>query len=195
MTNLIPFLMLVALLSVGEVQGHASYFCTRCKDFTAGKVYMGSSSQSSSSKSAIVTSSSGSTLSNGGQYSSGETLTLSLSSTSGVNGAAWQSTQGSTSASGWTTCSGKGVHKCSTTVTLTAPTDGSSISIKAAWASGYGTVYYTPTIALTAGPTQAPPTPNPTLTPTANPTLVPTGSYIRVIHACYWCIFHFAHLL
>lgn len=62
---------------------------------------------------------------------------------------------------------------------ITAPLAG-TLTLKGAWANGYGQTYYTDTVTLTAAPSDpaapAPVAPAPTKQPTKQPTAKPTAS-------------------
>ena len=159
-----------------HVHAYPNYICNSCATaLAAGNSYMGSLSQTSSSKTVVVKR--GATvLSSGDPYTAGETLSVSISSSSDVAISAVIEVSSGT-ISGGSTCDSR--RSCDSGTggsdTWTLPTTGTA-SIKMAWASGYGTVYITNsfTLELAAPPTAAPTTAAPTVVPTPVPTALPT---------------------
>ncbi|KAJ1445488.1 hypothetical protein M885DRAFT_418033, partial [Pelagophyceae sp. CCMP2097] len=140
--------------------------CDRSVD--VGAVIMGSAVVESTARTVQLTRD-GAPVACGGTYVAGEALLASLSSTAGqymfdVSGA----TLGAAGR-----CDGARTDNTDG-VTVTAPTTG-TITIRAAWAPGFGIVTKTPDCTLTlAAAETTQPTANPTLAPTLDPTVALT---------------------
>ena len=140
---------IVLLTMVGRAEAYASSMCTSSKSLTAGTTIMGASATSSSSRT-VYFQRSGSTLTCGSDtYTSGETLTAVISSTS--NQYVLEVSGGSFSSG----CDSADARVTSNSQDVVAPTDGSDLVLWAGWASGYGTVSISSSTAL-ASPSASP---------------------------------------
>ena len=118
-----------------------------------------------------------------GEYVSGESLEVYLSSTGGSTRYVFEVTGGSFSSSG-SRCSGTRMDDGNGEIIVAASDGVSSLSVWAGWATSYGTVKITSECTLTAPATSQPipmptkaPTPSPTkqpMTPTSQPIIMPT---------------------
>ena len=156
----------ILLRLLGRTEAHASSMCTSSKSLTAGTTIMGASATSSSSRT-VYFQRSGSTLTCGSDtYTSGETLTAVISSTS--NQYVLEVSGGSFSSG----CDSADARVTSNSQNVVAPTDGSDLVLWAGWASGYGTVSISSTCTLSAA--AATPTSLPIPAPSKRPIPAPT---------------------
>jgi hypothetical protein len=120
-------------------------------------------------RSLSVVTSGGSSLSDGDSYTIGETLTMSISSSSGGQ-CVFTSTAGTISSG---SCSS--LRKCScSSPSITMPSSG-SVTLAILWASGYSTVYKSNTITLAASVPSSQPSPQPSSLPSAQPSSLPSA--------------------
>ena len=128
---LFVFFVFVSTIVVDVSANASSLSCGT--SLTAGTTIMGSSAVSSNSRSVTLTNSNGDTMTDGDTYTAGESLTAALSSTDGEY--ILEVSVDSLSSCSFSTYSfTRAVN--SNSVSVTAPTDGSDLVLKGAWATG-----------------------------------------------------------
>ena len=198
MQNLFALITLGLSIIISVVQGHAYYYCDRCATtpFVVGAAYMGGSL--ASTQISVVVKRGSTVLSTGSTYVPGETLTLSLSATTGVGGSAFEVSAGAIAGGSCGTAPSV-TRLCASTGSWTLPTFG-DVTAQVSWSSGPSNakVYMSdvfvlkvstpepthmpslapiaPTVAPTLFPTVVPgdPSPEPTRSPTFAPSAAPS---------------------